>query len=103
MNNSIDIRPSDLNIVQSILQRTLTKDAKVWVFGSRAKGTATRSSDLDLAIDSGRALDREESSALFHAFEESDLPYKVDVVDLYAVNKTFKIIIEQQRIALPTQ
>jgi predicted nucleotidyltransferase len=95
------MRSSDLLIVQLILQNILPKNSKVWVFGSRAKGTTKRSSDLDLAIDAGRVLLKAESSALFHAFEESDLPYKVDVADLYTVNETLKMIIDKEKISLP--
>ena len=89
----LDIRPKDLKIVQKILAVSFPKEARVWVFGSRAKGKARRASDLDLAIDLGRPLTQYESSQLFHAFEDSDLPYKVDVVDLCTVNQSLKKII----------
>ena len=100
MSTEIDIRPQDLAIVQQILQITLPYDTKVWVFGSRATITTKRSSDLDLAIDIGRKLTRDESIALSEAFEESSLPYKVDVVDMHNVSATFKQIIEKNRVSL---
>jgi type I restriction enzyme S subunit len=99
----IDIRSNDLKIVQQILADALPKNAKVWVFGSRATWKTKRSSDLDLAIDAGRALTRNESSALADAFDESDLPYKVDVVDMHNVSDTFKAIIERQMVTLEWQ
>lgn len=34
------------------------------------------------------------------AFDESDLPYRVDVVDLNGVSESFKAIIERDRTAL---
>ncbi len=43
---------------------------------SRALGATKRSSDLDLAIDLGRVLDRKERTQLVLAFEDSDLPYE---------------------------
>ncbi|HXH55120.1 MAG TPA: nucleotidyltransferase domain-containing protein [Gammaproteobacteria bacterium] len=100
MNNAIDICASDLKIVQNILRNTLAKNAKVWVFGSRVKGTVRRASDLDIAIDVERKLKNKEKSELFHAFEESDLPYKVDIVDLQNVDEGFKKIIDQQKVIL---
>lgn len=100
MDKSLDIRTKDLLIVQNILKKNLPENAKAWVFGSRARGKARRASDLDLAIDLGRPFTKMETSKLFHAFEESDLPYKVDVVDLHSVNETLKIIIENERIRL---
>ncbi len=42
-----------------------------------------------------------ELSALDSAFEESDLPYTVDLVDWATTSETFKKIIERDRVALP--
>jgi len=96
----IDIRPCDLKIVQQILRNTLPVNAKVWVFGSRATWKTKKSSDLDLAIDAGRPLTREENSTLEEIFDESDLPYKVDMVDMHIVSDTFKTIIERDMVEL---
>jgi type I restriction enzyme S subunit len=97
----IDIRTSDLEIVQTILRECLPKNMKIWVFGSRAKWTTKDSSDLDIAIDVGRKLTKAEVSQLEDAFAESDLPYRVDIVDLHYVSDNFKEIIEQDKVALP--
>jgi hypothetical protein len=59
-----------------------------------------RSADLDLAIDSLRRLTRSECGALADAFEESDLPYGVDLTDLRSVGETFRAIVERERVAL---
>lgn len=91
----IDIRPQDLAIVRSILAATIPSNAKIWAFGSRAAHKARRGSDLDLAIDAGRELTRDEETALLVAFEESDLPYTVDVVDLNSVSEQFREIVQQ--------
>ncbi len=101
MSQPVDIRPVDLAIVHKILRDVLPHDVRVWVFGSRAQWTTKDSSDLDLAIDAGRALTRKEESALSDAFEESDLSYRVDVVDMHNVSDSFKAIIERDKVALP--
>ena len=101
MNQPVDIRPADLSIVHQILRDALPHDVRVWVFGSRAKWTTRDSSDLDLAVDAGRALARDEEIALSDAFEESDLPYKVDVVDMHNVSDGFKAVIERDKVLLP--
>ncbi|MBV8593313.1 MAG: nucleotidyltransferase domain-containing protein, partial [Caulobacteraceae bacterium] len=44
-----DLSPRDLATVRAILAAALPAEARVWVFGSRARGTARRYSDLDLA------------------------------------------------------
>jgi type I restriction enzyme S subunit len=99
----IDIRPEHLAIVQKILRDVLPRDAKIWVFGSRAKWTTKDSSDLDLAIDAGRQLTRKEEAALAEMFDDSDLPYKVDVVDMHSVSDSFRQIIERDKVALPME
>ncbi|KJV07528.1 nucleotidyltransferase family protein [Methylocucumis oryzae] len=102
MTASLAIRPQDLAIVNKILQQTLPKEANVWVFGSRAKGTNRKASDLDLAIDAGRPLTRIERYALHEAFDESNLPYNVDCVDLCSVSEAFKAIVNQEKVLLST-
>ena len=86
--------------MQQILCDALPANAQAWVFGSRATWKTKRSSDLDLAIDAGRPLTRRESGDLAEAFDESDLPYKVDLVDMHTVSPTFKAIIERDMVRL---
>ena len=97
----VDIRPDHLEIVQEILRAHLSAGFKVWVFGSRANWTTKDSSDLDLAVEGAVRLDHKSMIGLEVAFEESDLPYTVDVVDLKAVSSGFRQIVENQRLSLP--
>ena len=55
--------------------------AKIYLFGSRARGEATPYSDVDIAIKSD-TLDFKEFAKIRFAIEESNFPYKVDLVDL---------------------
>ena len=96
----IDIRPDHLKIVQDILRDHLPPDVKVWVFGSRAAGTTKHSSDLDLALEGADKIDRKVRGALEDAFEDSDLPYTVDIVDMNRVSDNFRRIIETRRTQL---
>ena len=98
----VDIRADHLEIVQDILRSQLPAGVKVWVFGSRANWTTKDSSDLDLAVEGAASLDHGVMVGLEIAFEESDLPYTVDVVDLNGVSHTFRQIVEGQRVPLPT-
>ena len=105
MNSStrpVDIRPDHLEVVQDILQTHLPAGFRVWVFGSRANWTTKDSSDLDLAVEGATRLDHKAMVELEVAFEDSILPYTVDVVDLNAVGHAFKQIVESQRVALPS-
>jgi type I restriction enzyme S subunit len=97
----IDINPDHLLIVQNILGKYLQKNTIVWVFGSRAKKTAKRYSDLDLALDmNGKLVAFDIISKIANDFEESDLPYKVDILDIAAVSDTFRKIIECDKVEL---
>ena len=53
----------------------------VWAFGPRATWNARKFSDLDLAIIGEQPTGLDLSSRLAEAFAESNLPYKVDLVD----------------------
>ena len=100
MNNQIDIRPDQMKIVRKVLRSHLPKDANVWVFGSRASRTTKASSDLDLAIEGDSQIDLEVMGALEEAWEASDLPYTVDIVDLKKVSVRFRNIVNSQKVPL---
>ena len=56
------------------------KEFSVYLFGSRVKGTHRPDSDLDILIDDKITIDPSIVSKLEEAFEESGLPFKVDIV-----------------------
>ncbi|MFT7401020.1 MAG: type I restriction enzyme S subunit [Hydrogenophaga sp.] len=95
----IDIRPDQWAIVQRILQKHVP-DREVWAFGSRAKWTAKAYSDLDLVILGDQPLGLAVSAALADDFTESDLPWKVDVVDWATTSESFRQIIERNFVRL---
>ncbi|MDE2638400.1 MAG: restriction endonuclease subunit S [Chloroflexota bacterium] len=101
MTSPVDIRPDHLEIVQDILVKNLPAGVKVWVFGSRANWTTKDSSDLDLALEGEGKLSHKVLGALKDAFEDSSLPYTVDVVDFNRIGDAFKQIVELQRAPLP--
>jgi type I restriction enzyme S subunit len=77
-------------------------DREVWAFGSRANGTAKAYSDLDLAVITDTPLSLDVSGALREDFAESDLPWRVDIVDWATTSETFRKIIERDKVvALP--
>lgn len=97
----IDISPEQWAIVQSILQQHVP-DIAVWAFGSRAKRMAKPYSDLDIAIITDQPLPLQKMAALRDAFSESDLPWKVDVVDWAATSLSFRKFIERERVVVHT-
>ncbi len=95
----IDISPGDLKIVQDILRKHVP-DREVWAFGSRAKRTAKTYSDLDLAVITDTPMSFEVSGALREDFSESDLPWRVDIVDWATTSEAFRRIIEQDKVVV---
>jgi predicted nucleotidyltransferase len=57
----------------------------VLLFGSRAKGIFHKGSDVDLAIDGGSVTPKT-LRQIKSDFEESDLPYRVDLLDFNSLN-----------------
>jgi amidophosphoribosyltransferase len=94
---SIEIAPEEAAIVRSILDARIP-DRPVWVFGSRATGKARRRSDLDLAMGGDEPLTLRQRALLNDDFDASDLPYRVDVVDLATITPEFRKLIEPQFI-----
>ena len=70
--------------VRSILDSVIPA-AQVRVFGSRATGRARPFSDLDLLIVQPARLSWLQRADLRDRFEASDLPFRVDVVDVDAL------------------
>jgi len=95
----LDLRTDHLKIAQDILQKFVPERA-VWAFGSRAKWTAKEYSDLDLCIVGKTPLSFRTLGLLQEAFEDSDLPYKVDVVDWATTSDSFRKIIEQDMVVV---
>lgn len=95
----IDIRPDHLQIVRSILQKHVPQ-YEVWAFGSRAKWTAKDYSDLDLCIVSDKPLNFSVLGAMAEDFSDSDLPWKVDVVDWATTSESFRKIIERDKVVV---
>ena len=69
-----------------------------YVFGSRSKGTEKRFSDLDLCFFED--IPWNVRAHIDEDFEESDLPFTVDVVDWNMCDKNFKKIIRKDFVCL---
>ena len=93
----IQLDAAHLMLVQSILSDHVPH-ARVMAFGSRATGTPRKYSDLDLAIIQPEPLTLRTISRLKSAFEDSDLPICVDVVDWNQADGGFKAMVSQQNM-----
>ena len=91
----LDLTPDQLAEVRQILQLQIPEHT-VRVFGSRVNGTAKPFSDLDLVVMGDAPLEFRQLAALKDAFAESNLPFRVDVVDWATTSAEFRAIIEER-------
>lgn len=61
-----------------------------YLVGSRAVGTSKPYADIDLLLVSPGRLTREARACLALSFEESDIPYKVDVIEADDLSPSFR-------------
>lgn len=76
----LDLRPTELQEVQHILQKHLP-NTTVLAFGSRVEGRAKPYSDLDLAVIEQAAITDQVWTELLADFEDSNLPFRVDLLN----------------------
>lgn len=88
--------------VSTILQRFLP-EYEVWAFGSRVNGNAKPYSDLDLAIISKQPIPLPLLAEVAEAFSESDLPWKVDLVDWATTSEQFRRVIAAEKLVIKTE
>ncbi len=81
MDNTLEynLLKNDIEIIKDIFSQ-IPAVKEVWIFGSRAKGNSKNGSDIDLAIMNEGVSD-DDLLNLQSAFEESLLPYFVDVIN----------------------
>jgi len=101
----IDVEAPDLRTVVEILRKHLPT-RKIVAFGSRVTGRAKRFSDLDLAIlgddpvPSSVLAALAALAALADEFDESTLPFKVDLVDWATTAESFRNVIRRDAVTL---
>ncbi len=95
----IDLSPRELNTVKAILAR-LVSHCEVRAFGSRVTGRARKFSDLDLLILCPQHQPVSAWGELRQAFDDSDLPFSVDLLDAQTLNDNFRRHIYAQYIVL---
>lgn len=98
----IAIEQEQLEIVRQILKSNVP-NAEIRIFGSRYKHTNKEYSDIDIAIVQKEKIDLALYSKMKEEFEESNLKYRVDLVDWNAISEEFKKIIEEGYYKLELQ
>lgn len=92
-----DVRADHLQIVKEILNEYI-HESEIYIFGSRANGKAKHTSDLDLFIKGRVPIEWGILANIRYAFSESNLPYKVDVLDWSVISDNFKKTITKNNV-----
>ena len=82
--------PENLLIQVKAILKQYVPEAEIWVFGSRVTGTAKDYSDLDLVVLEKEKLPQKQYYQLQEAFQESELPIRVDVLDWHRITPAFR-------------
>jgi predicted nucleotidyltransferase len=96
----IDVDPVHLQTIRRVFAEQVP-GCEVRVFGSRINGTAKKYSDLDVAVVARERMTRDAFCRLKEAFEMSDLPFRVDVVEWNALSAEFKGVIQAKYEVFP--
>ena len=83
--------------VTDIIVRHLP-DARIFLFGSRAKGDARETSDFDIAIDAGLKIPLSVITRIKDEIDELRTLKSIDLIDLNRVNPEFKTIIRKSGV-----
>ncbi len=97
---TLPISPSDRIAIERALAPLLAH-ARLRLFGSRARGDARHTSDIDLAVQAGARIPAAELAALREALEESHVPFRVDLVDYATASPQLKQAIDREGIPWP--
>lgn len=81
-------------LIAIILQYLPT--AKIYLYGSRARGSNYPGSDVDLAIDAGQKIGSSKLAEIKEAIEVTTVPFFVDVVDVNDITSDFLDEIKQE-------
>jgi len=95
----LDVSDDYLKILREIFKKYIP-DRTVWAFGSRVKGLARKTSDLDLCILGETPLSFYQLAELQDALSLSVIPYRVDVVDWMSITPEFRKIIEENYLVI---
>jgi uncharacterized protein len=80
------------------LLEALFPGVKIYLFGSRARGTNRPTSDIDLAIDAGRAVSYLEVARARNVLDALYVAEKIDVVDFHSVPQQLRDVILKEGV-----
>jgi len=86
------------NIAARVIRSHLADPAfRIFLFGSRAAGTARRQSDIDIGIEGPSPIPFEIMTAIAEDLEDLPSLYSIDVVDFRRVPERFRQVANKRR------
>lgn len=98
LNRPIDITAYQRELLLELIAQHLP-NTEVWVHGSRVKWSARPSSDLDLVVFS-KPDQNYQVSELREAFDQSNLPFRVDLLVWDSVPEQFRQEIKKDHVVI---
>jgi len=77
------------------------RTGRLVLFGSRARDDARRTSDIDLAFAGPQPVPPDELALIREAFEESRIPFRVDLLDYATAPAQLRAAIDKEGVAWP--
>jgi predicted nucleotidyltransferase len=85
------------NFAAAVVRRHVPDPAyRIFLFGSRADGTAHERSDIDIGVEGPRPVPHEALALIQEELEEAPTLYTVDVVDFARVSEKFRQVARQR-------
>ena len=100
-NRAIDITPDQRGTLFLLLSRHLPH-TEAWIYGSRVRATSRPASDLDMVVFATPEQARQVSD-LRESFEESSLPFRVDLFVWDDLPESFREQIEREHVVVPAR
>ncbi|MEI7474960.1 MAG: restriction endonuclease subunit S [bacterium] len=98
VSKKIDVDINYQKIIKDLLKRYIP-NTEVWAYGSRVKWTSKPQSDLDMVVFASKE-EKIAASNLKEAFEESSLPFRVDLFIWDEVPEQFHDNIKKEHVVL---
>jgi hypothetical protein len=88
--NSSVFENSLRQLKETVIETFSDEDVYVILFGSRARGDFSHTSDIDVGILPRRPYNRKKLTLLREKIDDLNIPYSVDVVDISNVSDAFR-------------
>jgi len=88
----IKLSGKELRLVKNIL-KNYASNFEVLIFGSRVNGNTHKHSDLDIALRGPDKIDLLLLAEIKDEFQNSDLSFRVDIIDFNRISAEFQTII----------